>query len=310
MRAVKVCVYDEEECYAGKLAAFLNRKGKGRIHVTAVTCVDNLWEYMENRQTEILVATDKELLCQMKQWKEELYILWLREEERHFSLSSEIPAAFTISRYAGAEKIYRMVEKAALQIFKTTKQGIPVVAIYSPVGRCGKTRFALEIAKDPESRWIYVGMEDYGCVWNPKESGVMQEEGDAFLYFVKERDQERLYQIIEECDCVVPSVFSPFDSKTLNQSDWEWLMETMRGNIGYSGVLFDIGTGILQELSWLFLFDFIIVPYLQETQALDKKRKFEAMIKAYGLPEITEKLRFMDMENDEDIRKRKKELEC
>ncbi len=308
MRAVKVCVYDEEERYARQLSAFLNRKGKGRMNVTAITGIDNLRAYMGTRKTDILLAADRELLCEMKRWKENLYILWLREEE-HVTLNREMPIVASISRYAGAERIFRVVEKAASPLFKEAGQGIPLVAVYSPVGRCGKTQFALEIAGNPVSRWIYIGMEDYGCVWNPEREGILTEKGDAFLYFVKERDKEQLYQVIEECDGIVPSVFSPFDSKTLDGTDWEWLMEAMREYTGYRGVLFDVGTGILQELLWLFSFDFIIVPYLQEKQALEKKKKFETFVEAYGLSEMVEKFWFVDMGNEEEIRKRKKELE-
>lgn len=309
MRAVKVCVYDEEERYARQLSAFLNRKGEGKLNVTAVTNIDSLWEYMGTRQIDILLAANRELLCQIRQWKQDIYILWLREEERHSTLNREIPVSASISRYAGAGRIYQMVEETAVQIFKITQQGIPVAAVYSPVGRCGKTQFALEIAQNPEYSWIYIGMEDYGCVWQEKTGEYLAEGGDAFIYFVKERDKEKLYQVIEGCNGVVPSAFSPFDSKTLDGRDWEWLMETMREYTGCRGVLFDVGTGILQELSWLISFDFIIVPYLQEEQALRKKERFETFIEAYGLSEMKEKLRFMDMGNVEEIRERKEELE-
>lgn len=309
MRAVKVCIYDEEENYARQLSALLNRRGEGRLNAIAVTNIDSFWEYMGTRQIDILLAANWELLCQVRQWKEDIYILWLREEEPYPAIGREIPTIASISRYAGVRRIYQMVEGAAAQLFKMTECGVLVAAVYSPVGRCGKTQFALEIAQNPDRKWIYIGMEDYGCVWRPDISGNPAGEGDAFIYFVKERKREKLYQVIEECNGIVPSAFSPFDSKTLDRQDWEWLMEAMRAYTGCGGVLFDVGTGILQELAWLFLFDIIIVPYLQEKQALGKREKFETFIEAYGLPEIKEKLWFVDMGNEEEVRETKKELE-
>ncbi|MCM1180268.1 MAG: hypothetical protein NC347_08445 [Clostridium sp.] len=309
MRTVKVCVYDEEENYARQLSSLLNRKGEGRFRVTAVTNIDSLWEYMGTRQIDILLAANWELLCQVRQWKRDIYILWLREEEPYPAVSREIPAAASISRYAGVRRIYQMVEGAAAQLSKVTECGALTAAVYSPVGRCGKTRFALEVVRESDGKWVYIGMEDYGCIWQPDMEDNPAKRGDTFLYFVKERKKENLYQVIEECNGIVPSAFSPFDSKSLNGQDWEWLMDAMRAYRGCGGVLFDVGTGILQEPAWLFLFDVILVPYLQDKQSLGKKEKFEMFIEAYGLLEIKEKLRFVDMGNEEEIRERKKELE-
>lgn len=299
MRTVKICVYDEEECFAMRLAAFLNRQGGGRLSVTAVTNSEKL---LEMKPFDLLIATDLNLLYEMKKRNESLHILWLQEkEEMSPALHREMTACASISRYAGAGKICRMVEKTAAHIAQAAPVSVPVSAIYSPVGRCGKTSFALAVAQNAECRWLYIGMEDYGCL----ETAMT---GDSFLYFVKERDKDRLFETIGKCQGIIPSAFSPFDSKMLDSGDWEWLIETMRGYTDFGGILFDVGTGILQELSWLTLFDLVLVPYLKESAALRKKEKFEALMDVYGLTELRERIWFIDMGNEEEIRDTKRKL--
>ncbi|MDE7248144.1 MAG: hypothetical protein K2N43_09690, partial [Lachnospiraceae bacterium] len=106
----------------------------------------------------------------------------------------------------------------------------------------------------------------------------------------------------------IPSAFAPFDNKMLEGGDWEWVIEIMRGCSDYSGILFDIGTGILQELSWLNLFDLVLVPYLKDMAALRKKENFEALMDVYGLAELRERIWFIDMENEEEISDKKRKL--
>lgn len=307
MRTVKVCVYDEEEQYAKQLSAFLNRQGEGRLQVTAITSMDCFWEYVKNRSFDILLSANPELLCQMKQ-QQNIQILWLREEEKVSVFDREITGEAAISRYAGARKISQRVEQAAARIYHKARQAVPVVGIYSPVGRCGKTQFALEVARNPECRWIYIGMEDYGWLDQSQEKEDMTQAGDAFLFFIKEQDKENFIRVIEECQGIVPSAFSPFDIKILDQKDWEWMIQTLRGYTGAGGVLMDIGTGVLQDFSWLSLFDYILVPYLNETGAIRKKVKFEKLLEAYQMQEIQEKIQFMDMGNEEEIREKKQEM--
>lgn len=301
MRTVKICIYDEEECFAKRLAAFLNRQGGGKLSVTAVTNSEKL---LEMKPLDLLIATDLNLLYEVKNSNEALHIIWLQEKREMSPVLHRETAAFaSISRYAGAGKICRMVEKAAAHIAQTIPISVPVSAVYSPVGRCGKTSFALAVAQNTEHRWIYIGMEDYNCLETPLPAA-----GDSFLYFAKERNKDRLLEIIEECEGIIPSAFSPFDSKMLESGDWEWLIETMRGYTDYSGVLFDIGTGILQEPAWLSLFDLVLVPYLKEEAALRKKENFEALIDVYGLMQLRERIWFIDMGNKEDINDKKRKL--
>jgi hypothetical protein len=309
MDTVKICIYDREENYANRLAAFIGRQGEGRYKVSAFTNPELFLETMANRKFNILVGTNVELLEYAKQCQKDMQILWLKEGEEECTSGYSVHESAMVSKYAGAKMISNMVEKAAAKIMQMSVTARPVVAMYSPVGRCGKTGFALDLlGEEGENGWLYVGLEDYGCVGNQRENDREFEWQDSFLYFVKERDREKLSELVEESGGVIPSAFSPFDIKEIEKEDWEWLLELFRQQTQYVGTIFDIGTGVLKRAEFLAFFDTILVPYIQENTALLKMRKFENLLKVFGMTELLEKMICLDMGNPQEVLRRKEEM--
>ena len=72
------------------------------------------------------------------------------------------------------------------------------------------------------------------------------------------------------------------------------------------GTIFDIGTGILQDINWLDSFDWILVPFLAEEP--QKKEKFVRVLQAYGKQFLLEKMVFLDMTNDKEVTKQREKM--
>ncbi|MDO5154356.1 MAG: hypothetical protein Q4D51_00180 [Eubacteriales bacterium] len=310
MEAIRVCIYDKEEPFAKSLAALLNRYGEGKYKVIAFTDQKLLKEHMQQRTFHIFISSDMQLIREVKQQMPQIYLLWLREKEDEElpEIRKNISTWNMISKYAGAKKICHVVEQTTSKLVCAVGVERPVVAIYSPVGRCGKTEFALSLAsKGAKREWLYIGLEDYGAVLNQDVVLQSYEWEDEFLYHIKERDEEKLKDLIERCQGVIPSLFSPFDGKQLNREDWAWIVDVMQKQTCYWGTIFDIGTGILQDLDWLNFFDAILVPYVAEAD--EKKEKFIRIIQAYGQDEILEKVIFLNMKDKESVRKQKEKMQ-
>lgn len=310
MKTIRIGIFDEEEAYVGKLSAYLNRMGNGKWNVAAFTDKRAMEEYTNRKNPDILAGTDMELLMKLKEQHDTGYIIWLKEKEEENRIYSNRDNLKIISvcRYNSAKIIARIVEEIVSGILtgKDTKK--PVVAIYSPVGRCGKTSLALDIVKNERfGKWLYIGMEDYSYL----REGRAENEGtdlDSFLYFVKERNQEKIHYLLQGGQGIIPSAFSPFDAKQINETDIKWLLDVLQQMEMYSGILFDVGTGVLRELEWLSLFDYILVPFLSEESSMGKKRQFEKLIDAYELEEVKEKIRFLNMKSEREVRDKIEEI--
>lgn len=311
MRTVKVGIFDEEEAYAGKLSAYLNRMGNGSWSVVAFTDRNAMAEYTEKRALDILAGTDKEVLKRIKKKHNDTYIIWLREKEEINRVNSENSNGdiYSICRYTSARTIGKVIGEAASRILTRTESIKPTVAIYSPVGRCGKTTFALRIVQNERfGKWLYIGMEDYGFLGRIGNVELENTDLDSFLYFVKERNQERVHFLLQSGQGIIPSAFSPFDTKQIDDTDIKWLLSILQQIELCSGIIFDIGTGVLQNPEWLALFDYVLVPFLPEEKAVGKRMQFEKLVDAYGLEALKEKMEFLNMKDIREVEARMEEI--
>lgn len=282
---IRIGVMDEEEGYVSKLTAYLNRVNKGTMQCCAFTKKEGILTGLKDHRWDVLAATDRAFVEEMLEEDDSVCGIWLTGQEHAL-----VDGIYCIYRYQSgasiAEELNRILHREGLYRSGNCK----VVAVYSPVGRCGKTMMLLDYVRNqPERQWLYIGMEDYG--------EVDKEPGDELLYYIKERRTEKVIEKIERSDGVMASPFSPFDSKTVNREDAVWLMEVLKQQTKYQGVWLDIGTGILQRIEVLTVFDKVIVPYLSEKTALKKKEHFIELVKAYGLEEWLEQVHFLDMQD-------------
>lgn len=301
MRTVKIGLYDEERSYAEKLSAYLNRKGNGKWIVSAYTNETLLERDAKETQIDMISGTNRQVLYKIRESHRKIPLLWLRETNKAFSgAPEEFPSVY---RYQSAAAIAQALEEMVNTFMVHEKNKIPIAAVYSPVGRCGKTSLAMHLVKQGQyGRWLYIGMEDYSFLWaRVKEpEDVMFSETDSFLYYIKEQNDEQLSLLMRESQGIIPSAFSPFDTKCLEKEDFQWLLEWLQGMEGYAGFIFDFGTGVMSEISILTLFDYIIVPFVQQEKELQKLEQFNDLINAYGLSGLNNRLLYVNMESEKE----------
>lgn len=282
-------ILDEEMNYVGKLAAYLNRKKKGEWRCSAYTHPDVLYKEMEEVQPDMILSTKEEVVEHIRKHYPNVCCVYLTDREIREPYGTDC-----VYRYQSAAMIVEEADRILKCEGRYGNTEKTAVAVYSPVARCGKTSMLLDYVRENKQRkWLYIGMEDY-C-------GQNGETVDDLLYFVKEKKDEKVLRTIEKYNGIVASPFSLFDTKTWNREDMVWLLEVLKKASGYDGMLFDIGTGVLHHIRMLTAFDKVIVPYVQEPTALVKKDRFIQLVKAYGLEEWTEQIRFLDMKHTNEL---------
>lgn len=295
---IRIGILDKEDGYVRKLAAYLNRYGKGKWNIAAFTDWELLKCYMEKRRLDIIAGTREEDLKELQKIHREISILWLRDDKEEEGLKKTDIRSYSVFRFQSAKAIGEHTREMINQMGICNQSVKKMVAMYSPVNRCGKTELALNLVKSRRyGRWLYIGMEDYSFFEMDKE----EERAEAFLFFIKERQKEKLLSLLAEGFDVIVSVFSPFDLKQIERDDIKWLIEILRNHSVYSGVIFDFGTGILQDFNIFLLFDCLLVPYLSEEKSIAKKEKLKQLLQAYGLEAVMEGMGFLNMEKEEEV---------
>lgn len=299
MQKIKIGVMDEEKEYVTSLITYLQKYSKGKWDLCAFTNVQSLENHLDKSLLDILVGTDRRILERRCEKKAEVG-LWLSDQKCDYREESD--KLYVIYRFQSACEIGRCIERIIQNERKSVDEEKAIVAIYSPVGRCGKTTMALDVAGSGRyGKWLYMGLEDYSSFENGNnETTVGMDEA---LYYWKERREDKLLQIMECADNVLATGTSFMDGKQIDAEDVRWIRSLLLKS-RYKGIILDIGSGILQDLQLFQEFDKVVVPYITEKRALVKKRNFERLMDSQDMDKNL--LYFVDM--DKEILKVKKEV--
>lgn len=291
MNTVKIGVMDKEVRYVERLSAYLYHYGNCIWNVSAFTEDDVLDRYMEDKRIDLLISTSLEMVeYYQRLYPDRLYVFLANEDGKIKIRGQKI---YVIYRYQSARIIGEYIKDIVDYKGLLSKTGKVSAIMYSPVGRCGKTMLAKQFINEALSdKWLYVGMEDYGDV--AAEGNL----GDDFIYYLKERRNKEIKEIIEASGGYISSPFSLFDVRRIEREDIEWFLELFEEISMYRGVLLDMGNVIINNYEIMLPVDHVIVPYLNNPVSLDKRKQFEELIEVYELHEIKERMDFIDMSND------------
>lgn len=288
MNAVKIGVMDKETRYVERLGAYLSHYGNCIWNVSAFTDKNVLARYMEDRRIDLLIATDRELIEELfGKYPDRTYVFMTDETDVRKNFGQRI---YQLYRYQSAKVIGDNIRDIVDYKGLLTKADKVSVIIYSPVGRCGKTTLAKQFVREVSGdKWLYVGMEDYG-------GDLDSDRGDDFLYYIKERRDKEVKEIIEGCEGCIQSPFSLFDVRRIERDDIEWFLKLFEEESLYRGVVFDMGSAMMESYEIMLGFDHIIIPFLDVPVSQGKIRQFEELIEAYELNELKERMHFIDMD--------------
>ncbi len=294
MKKVTIGILDIEKDYVMKLTAYLQGYGKGRWDLTAFTQTESVEEYKKRKTLDMLVCSDREQLMQLGD--KDCAKLWLSEEEREGVEKRE--DIYVVYRFQSAREIGKCMEGVIRQEKKREGDSCPLIALYSPVGRCGKTSLAMKVVKEGTyGKWLYVGMEDYSS-FSIKDSQHLLT--DELLFYWKEQREEKILELLEQMGDVVVTGTSYFDLKRITREDMRWFHRVVT-NSAYRGVIVDMGIGMLESLQVLEAFSAVIVPYVVNEYADRKREHFENLLAVQGMVSCKEKLQYMNMDNTEEV---------
>lgn len=321
LKNYKVVICDEDASFAIALMNYINRNRRLPILAMVFTDSRRLQEYLISHSVDLLVMDEaigwqeSDVVSETDAGQEsdavskadvgqEPYILSAAEKRKRqnvkWQTATQIPILWllrseavlqekdeervVISKYSKASVLVkRMLELLGTEkmVMGNVQDGISV-AVYSPIGRCGKTRLAESLCRywniqDAEGngkygRSIYLGLEEYG-------RGGGEAVMETLLYYLKQRSEKLEAQLktwiqVQSGFDSIPSADCYQELRELDAADIKWLTETLRRAGGYRYLVADIGGGSLADLNILQVFDVIYLPYLQEETVQKKLEVF------------------------------------
>lgn len=293
MQKIKIGVMDDEKEYVTRLISYLQEYSKGRWDLCAFTNIQALECYLDKRALDILIGTDRSILDKHRRNNDGI-CMWLTEQRCDYR--EEAGKLYVIYRFQSAREIGKCIERIIENEKKYVEEDKSLIAIYSPVGRCGKTTMALDVVNSGRyGKWLYFGLEDYSSFEDTdSEKRVIMDE---LLYYWKERKEDKLLALMEQSENTLVSGTSFLDEKQIKVEDFRWIRNLMLQS-KYKGILFDVGTGIIQDFRLFREFDKVIVPFITEEKAMTKRRNFEKLFDLQEMEEDKKRLCFIDMSKD------------
>ncbi len=300
---LRIGVVDCEKDYVKKLVRYLQKYSGGKWLVSGFTNQQDLVNYTDQKALDIVVGTDQKILTNACKGMGEIQ-LWLKSVACDLEeIQKQVYVAY---RFQSALEIAKCIERIIRDYGKNIEEEITWVAMYSPIGRCGKTTLAIEITKEAMSgRWVYLGLEDYNSFENSSNDNAYMT--DELFYYWKERKGDNILHIIEETEGFIQTGSSFLDGKDVTIEDVRWLKKLFVKS-KYKGILFDIGSGVLHSLHIFQEFDIIIVPYVKEKNALAKKYSFEKLLEENNMMDEMKRFWFVNMGDQSELSKVKSRL--
>lgn len=298
MGRIKIGIFDKERLYVERLSVYLDQFGDGLWSVVGFTDEGLLKKYLVDKRISLLMGTDRRYVEQLNELFPDICYVWLADNKTGGKGQDRRSLGiYSVYRYQSAKAVGQAIKDIVVYmgIIKSTSK--KSVVIYSPVGRCGKTSMARKYIKEGQiGNWLYVGMEDYSYL--DEEDKYSAED---FLYYVKDRNEQAVCDILERNSGIIPSPFSPFDTRLIDRNDVEWFLDIFEKQSFYRGVIFDIGTGVMQNLNVLLAFDHVVVPYIDNDLSMEKRKQFEELIRAYELNELLDKIHYLNMDKGDHL---------
>ena len=286
-------VCDLEVDYALNFMDYLNQKKNIPFEIQAFTAVENLISYGKKTHIELLLISGRAMCREVREL--DIGKIIILSEGVHPPELDQYPSVY---KYQSSSDVIREVmecygaEKKTTPQYRVLKKTTEILGVFSPLGRCLKTSFALTLgqilAKDKAV--LYLNMEEYSGFEELLGKGFAHNLSDL-LYYVRQDNQNLLHkmnsmvQTINNLD-FIPPVRTPEDIRGTAWEDWEKLIQEIVLHSNYEFVILDIGGAVDGTFQVLDMCRKIYMPVLSDPVSISKISQFENLVRIWDYPQI------------------------
>ena len=295
MRTYKVGICDRDIDYSKALMEYVNSDMSLGFQIVIFSTLSHLRDYLETRSLDLIV-TDDISECEKKGtdiYLSDVKVLEMSETDTRNSGEGYSISECYIYRYQMVSDICRQIKKQLVPNNVGMRSVSRFICVYSPIGRCGKTRLAKTLAGLDEVRGgLYVGMEDF--------SDRLEYLTNNMLYPLKmnRSDLEDVINMqIRQEQGIYMSVLSGtyMDTFDVSCSEIVKLKNLLLKTGNFTTICFDIGSAALGDLSVLDEFDRIYMPVLRDEISVRKLEVFMKLLSDMGCRSVIKKIVTVDV---------------
>lgn len=301
MNTKRFVVCDPERGYSENLIRYFIDTKKSDFQIQLFHDAESLKELSDQDDIEILLIAE-EYKGKLDVKAEKIFFLTQNEEKGD---------SRTVYRYQSGDDIARCIfgkqeckkEPERKEVFHGVREKYPVrretqrrglIAIYSPVHRIGKTRFAIQLGRKIAQKvpTLYLNLEDYPAsgIYYPEQKE--KNLGDL-LYYAGQENRNLGIRIstmtgqIENLDYIMPISVAQ-DLRTVKAEEWLDLFHRILSCSIYETIILDMGDNVDGLYTILKNCSLVYTHYTDDPVSMEKIRRYEENIRMMGMDEILE----------------------
>ena len=290
-----MAVYDADSRYADRLAEFVNQRSQVPFQVVAFTSLEKLKEFAAREKIDLLLAgsgVEKEQLDGIPAAQ----VVWLSEN----GVAEEGEAV--VYKYQASDDLLREVmswyRPQEIPVLMTAAgRRSRITGVYSPIGRCGKTSFALTLGQilAKKRACLYLNLEAYSGFEYLMERKFEQTLGDLLYYLRLGSDQlvtkmGSMVQSINNLD-YLPPVLSMEDIQSTTAEEWIRLLQQIIDYSNYDVIILDLGDSVSQLYQLLEQCTRIYMPIRADPVSQAKIQQFEHTLQVWEKQAVLDRIR-------------------
>lgn len=285
MKKQKFAILDMEDTYAQNLMEYLAERQSIPFDTLVFDSVESLGLYTQRSGVDLLLVSAK-MMCEDIRRMNIRRIIILSEGE----IQQEYEAYPMVYKYQSSESLVAEVmgyyaRQAAPAPCFLGKKKMNIAGVYSPVGRCGKTCFALALGQvmAGERPVLYLNLEDYSGFDLLLEKEASSDISDV-MYFLRQDNGNaalRINAAIQKLGRMdyIPPARSPEDIREIRIEEWLRLLEELAAYSRYETVILDIGQHIREAPSLLAQCGVIYMPVCMDAVSQAKVAQYERLLR-------------------------------
>lgn len=301
MRKRKFAICDKEAVFACNLMEYMTQRKNVPFEVQVFSERESLEKALEEEELEmLLVASGMMDVTLQRLCAGQILILAEGEVKREWT---EFPVIYKYqpSERLVAEILNCFAQTVGEEAMVSGKQKGKIFGIYSPIGRCGKTCFALVLGQILAERQsvLYLNLEEY-CGFEELLERELASDLLDVMYFLRQKKEHVSMKLsstvhrIGNLDVAV-SVHSPEDLKDVKVEEWQALLEEIAYGGGYAFIVLDVGSPVEEPGVLLSMCDRIYTPVLPGVMEHAKLKHYEKQLKEMDMEELLQKTKYVSL---------------
>ena len=288
---------------------YLNQKKNIPFEIQAFTSVESFVAFAKKNPVELLLISS-EAMCREVGELDIGKIVILTEGSK----PKELEKYTGVYKYQASSDVVREVmasygaEKAILPVqLPVLKKTTEILGVYSPLGGCLQTCFALTLAQilGREKNVLYLNLEEYAGFEKLMQTKFTYTLSDL-LYFVEQGNSGvtvKMNSMIQSLGTIdfIPPVQSPEDIRGTSWQDWERLLQEIILHSSYETIVLDIGNGIEEVFQLLDMCTTVYTPIKTEKLSRCKLEQFEELLRVRDYPQVLTRMIRLDLPYGQEV---------